>query len=250
MGAGAGYNIRGTIDFNSIKINSFKVEEPYFESEEVTKGNYIDWQYIHIDCDIDCAVDNISSESYYYGGTLHGLTPIKITHMSLTPKHDDIEDISEIDESVIIDALYDLKFDCSIGGGWSHSKFDGNISCGIDDLEESDYSDFYLDGIGMFITNKDAIEVLDKYATGDNYEERYSVVDIDNNIISDDFYGDELKYAIDYAEENNGYQVESEKIWYSYEISDSGEIDIWDEDVDYDNVSIEWTNPNYIDEDF
>ena len=212
MGAGAGYNIKGTIDYDSIKINSFEVNGPFTATEKLSGGHTQDYQVIQIKCDI--------------------------------------EDISEIDESVIMDALYDLKFDAKIGGGWTHSTFTGDISCGIYDLDVWESSDFGIDEIVMYITNKDAIEVLDKYATGDNYEERYSVVDIDNNIISDDFYGDELKYAIAYAEENNGYQVESEKIWYSYEISDSGEIDIWDEDVDYDNVSIEWTNPNYIDDDF
>lgn len=250
MGAGAGYNIKGTIDYDSIKINSFEVNEPFILTEKLGGGRTMDYQIIPIKCDIDCLAEDVASESYYNGGTLYGFTPIKITEMSLISNYDDIEDISEIDESVIMDALYDLKFDAKIGGGWIHSTFAGDISCGIYDLDVWESSDFGIDEIVMYITNKDAIEVLDKYATGDNYEERYSVVDIDNNIISDDFYGDELQYAIDYAEENNGYQVESEKIWYSYEISDAGEIDIWDEDVDYDNVSIEWTNPNYIDDDF
>ena len=250
MGAGAGYNIKGTIDYDSIKINSFEVNGPFTATEKLSGGHTQDYQVIQIKCDIDCVAEDVVSESYYYGGTLHGNTPIKITEMSLIPNYDDIEDISEIDESVIMDALYDLKFDAKIGGGWTHSTFTGDISCGIYDLDVWESSDFGIDEIVMYITNKDAIEVLDKYATGDNYEERYSVVDIDNNIISDDFYGDELKYAIDYAEENNGYQVESEKIWYSYEISDAGEIDIWDEDYDYNNVSVEWTNPNYIEEDF
>lgn len=248
MGAGAGYNIKGTIDYDSIKINSFKVEEPYFESEEVTKGNYIDWQYIHIDCDIDCAVENISSESYYFGGTLHGLTPIKITHMSLTPKHDDIEDISEIDESVIRDALDGLKFDAKIGGGYIHSKFTGDISCDTNDLEENSYTDFYFNEIIMHITNKYAIEALDIYATGDNYEERYSVFDADGNILSDDFYDGELDSAIEYAEENNGYQVESEKFWRTYEISDDGYVYDYDLDIE-EGSNLEWENPNYVDED-
>lgn len=246
MGAGAGYNIKGTIDYDSIKINSFKVEEPYFESEEVTKGNYIDWQYIHIDCDIDCTVENISSESYYYGGTLHGLTPVKITHMSLTPKHDDIEDISEIDESVIMDALYDLKFDCSIGGGWTHSKFDGNISCGTDNLEESDYSDFYLNGIDMYITNRDAIEAIDTYVLGDNYSDEYKVVDIDGEELE---YFDDFDDAVEWAKENNGYQVWGSRVWYEYAITSGGDIESDILDID-DEIGKDWTNPNYIDEDF
>lgn len=244
MGAGAGYNIRGTIDADSIKINSFEVEEPYFESEEVTKGNYIDWQYIHIDCDIDCAVDNISSESYYFGGTLHGLTPIKITHMSLTPKHDDIETISEIDESVIIDALYDLTFDCSIGGGWSHSKFDGNISCGIDDLEESDYSDFYFDGIDMYITNRDAITILDEYACGDNYSIEYLVEDSNFDVVADGF-GDDYEAAVDYAINNNEHLVVSQKTWTIYEISDDGYIDEYDYET-ADDLEVEWDSDDYL----
>lgn len=249
MGAGAGYNIKGTIDYDSIQINSFDVGEPFHIREKLSRNFTAQSQVIPIKCDIDCAAKDIISESYYDSGILHGYTPIKITEISLIPHVDDIEDISEIDESVIRDALDGLKFDAKIGGGWIHSKFGGDISCGTDDLDENEYSDFYFDEIVMYITNEGAIDVLDKYSTGDNYEERYSVVDIDNNIISDDFYGDELESAIAYAEENNGYQVESEKIWYSYEISDDGEIYIWDEDIDFNDVSVEWTNPNYVDED-
>lgn len=249
MGAGAGYNIKGTIDYDSIKINSFEVDEPFTVTEKLSGGYTRDYQVIKIKCDIDCTAEDVVSESYYYGGTLHGLTPIKITEISLIPGGDDIEDISEIDESVIRDALDGLKFDAKIGGGWTHSKFTGDISCDTNDLDENDYTDFYFNEIVMYITNEGAIDVLDKYALGDNYEERYSVVDIDGNIISDDFYTGELNSAISYAKENNGYQVESEKIWCTYEIANDGNVYTWDEDYDFGETVVEWENPDYIDED-
>ncbi len=249
MGAGAGYNIKGTIDYDSIKINSFEVEEPFTTTDDFGNGYSQTYQVIPIKCDIDCSVEDIVSESYYYGGTLYGLTPIKITEMSLIPYDDDIEDISEITEGDIRRVLSNLEFDTSIGGGWTHSTFNGDISCNGDNLKEAGYNDFYFNEIVMYITNEDAIDVLDKYALGDNYEERYSVVDIDGNIISDDFYTGELDSAISFAKENNGYQVESEKIWCTYEISDDGNVYVYDEDYDFDDVSVEWTNPNYIDED-
>lgn len=247
MGAGAGYNVKGTIDYDSIKINSFEVMEPFMVTEKLSGGYTQDYQVIQIKCDIDCAVENIMSESYYDGGTLYGFTPIKITEMSLIPKYDDVDDISEIDEYIIRDALDNLKFDARLGGGWVHSKFTGDISCGTNELDENDYSDFYFNEIIMYITNENAIEVLDEYATGDNYTKRYSVVDIDGEIIADDF-DDDLEGAIAFADENNGYRVESETMRYIYELSADGDIDIYDFEAE-DNIVLEWENSNYIDED-
>lgn len=244
MGAGAGYNIRGTIDYDSIKINSFEVNEPFTVTEKLSGGYTHDYQVIQIKCDIDCAAENVVSESYYDSGTLHGFTPIKITEISLIPGGDDIEDISEIDESVIRDALDGLKFDAKIGGGWIHSKFTGDISCDTNDLEENSYTDFYFNEIIMHITNKYAIEALDIYATGDNYVDHYYVDD------SNDYgeYFDDLESAISYAEENNGYQVWSIREWYTYEISDDGYVYDYDLDIE-EGSNLEWENPNYIDED-
>jgi hypothetical protein len=243
MGAGAGYNIKGTIDANSIKINSFEVEEPYFTDGEDNVFNF-KYQIIPIKCDIDCKAEDVISESYYDGGTLHGLTPIKITEMSLIPYSDDIEDISEITEDIIWYALRDLKFDVLIGGGWSHHTFDGDISCDGDDLKEDSYSDFYFNEIIMHITNDGAIEALDTYAAGDNYSEEYRVTDEDGDTID---YFDDFDEAVEYAIGIDAYQVLPTKTWYEYYITDSGDIetDILDEDDDFRE---DWTNPNYIEE--
>ena len=179
MGAGAGYNIKGTIDYDSIKINSFEVSEPFTVTEKLSRNYTQDYHVIKIKCDIDCAAEDVISESYYDGGTLYGFTPIKITEISLIPDVDDIEDIPEIDESVIRDALDGLKFDARIGGGWIHTNFDGDISCDADELEDAGYTGFYFNEIVMYVTNQDAIDVLNKYATGDNYSEEYKVTDED-----------------------------------------------------------------------
>lgn len=245
MGAGAGYNIKGTIDYDSIKINSFEVNEPFILTEKLSGGHTMDYQIIPIKCDIDCLAEDVASESYYNGGTLYGFTPIKITEMSLIPYGDDIEDISEIDESVIMDALYDLKFDAKIGGGWIHSTFAGDISCDTNDLDENDYTDFYFNEIVMHITNNQAIEAIDTYVLGDNYSDEYKVVDIDGEEMD---YFDDYDEAVEYAKENNGYQVLGSRLWYEYAITSGGDIESDILDID-DEIGKDWTNPNYIDED-
>ena len=245
MGAGAGYNIKGTIDYDSIKINSFEVNEPFTITEKLSGGYTQDYQVIQIKCDIDCAAKDVAGESYYDGGTLYGFTPIKITEMSLIPDGDDIEDISEIDEYVIRDVLDGLKFDAKLGGGWVHSKFTGDISCDVNDLSENEYTDFYFNEIIMHITNEGAIEALDKYSAGDNYSEEYRVTDEDGDTID---YFDDFDEAVEYAIGIDAYQVLPTKTWYEYYITDSGDIetDILDEDDDFRE---DWTNPNYVDED-
>lgn len=245
MGAGAGYNIKGTIDYDSIKINSFEVDEPFIVTEKLGGGYTRDYQVIKIKCDIDCAAKDIVGESYYYGGTLYGFTPIKITEMSLIPDGDDIEDISEIDEYVIRDVLDGLKFDVSLGWGWVHSTFTGDISCDTNDLDENDYTDFYFNEIVMHITNNQAIEAIDTYVLGDNCSDEYKVVDIDGEDMD---YFDDYDEAVKWAKENNGYQVWGNRVWYEYSITNSGEIESDVLDFD-DEIGKDWTNPNYIDED-
>ena len=247
MGAGAGYSIKGTIDYDSIKINWFEVEEPFVTTEEYDDGYTSDYQIIPIKCDIDCAAEDVVGESYYDGGTLRGYTPIKITELSLIPKYfrNNIEDISEIDESVIVDALDGLKFDVSLGGGWVHSTFTGDISCDGRNLSEPDYADFYFNEIVMYITNNQAIKAIDTYVRGDNYSDEYKVVDI---------YGDDIEFfdnyddAVEYAKENNSFGVLGSRLWYEYIITDGGDVESEIFDID-DEICRDWTNPNYIDED-
>ena len=248
MGAGAGYNIRGTIDGSSIKINSYEVAEPYFDGKT---------QIIPIQCNIDCSASDVTAESYYYGGKLYGDIPIKITKMSLIPEfpYDEdfeyIEDISEIDESTIKDALYDLSFDIRIGGGWTHSTFDGDISFYEDDMSSeltdtlSAYPDFVFNELIMHITSKIAIKVLDEYARGENYGDEYRVVNIDGDTLE---YFEDYDEAIAYAKENNGYEVWGTRQWYEYALTNGGddvEVDIIDID---DDIGKDWTNPDYIEE--
>lgn len=245
MGAGAGYNIKGTIDYDSIKINSFEVNEPFILTEKLSGGHTMDYQIIPIKCDIDCLAEDVVGESYYYGGTLYGFTPIKITEISLIPDGDDIEDISEIDEYLIQDVLGGLKFDVSLGGGWVHSTFTGDISCDTNDLDENDYTDFYFNEIVMHITNNQAIEAIDTYVLGDNYSDEYKVVDIDGEEMD---YFEDYDEAVEYAKENNGYQVLGSRVWYEYAITSGGDIESDILDID-DEIGKDWTNPNYIDED-
>ena len=244
MGAGAGYIIKGTIDYDSIQINSFEVDEPFIVTEKLSGGYTQDYQVIKIKCDIDCAAKDVVGESYYYGGTLRGFTPIKITEISLIPDGDDIEDISEIDEYIIRDALDGLKFNVSLGWGWVHSTFTGDISCNTNDLDENDYTDFYFNEIVMHITNNQAIEAIDTYVLGDNYSDEYKVVDIDGEEMD---YFDDYDEAVEYAKENNGYQVLGSRLWYEYAITSGGDIESDILDID-DDIGKDWTNPNYIDE--
>ena len=245
MGAGAGYNVKGTIDYDSIKINSFEVGELSTKSEKVRGGPIVQYPTIPITCDIDCYAEDIYCESYMYGGTLYGPTPIKITKMVLVPQYDDIEDIPEIDESTIKDALYELAFDVSLGAGWIHSTFTGDISCSTYELKEYGYPDFEFDEISMRITNKQAVEVIDEYVCGDNYSDEYKVVDIDGIELE---YFEDFDDAVEWAKENNGYQVWGSRIWYDYYITNSGDVESDVRDFD-DDIGKDWTNPDYIDED-
>lgn len=244
MGAGAGYNIKGTLEL--VKINSYEVGEP-FDVTEKLGGDYVrKYQVFPIKCDIDCIVENVSSESYMYGGILRGLTPIKITEMSIVSDYAEIEDVSEIDDSVIEDALYDVTFDVVYGWGWTHATFDGELHCETRDLKEGAYGLTNLNDLTMHITSEGAIEALDTYALGENYTDDYKVVDIDGNELE---YFDDFDDAVDWAKENNGYQVWGNRVWYEYSITNSGEIESDVLDFD-DEIGKDWTNPNYIDEDF
>ena len=248
MGAGAGYSVRGVIDPNTIKINWFEVESPFIKTEDFGDGYTKDYQLIPIKCDIDCGAKDVESEAYYDYGVLLGLTPIKITEMTLIPYYD-LEDISEVTEDVIWYALRNLKFDVTIGGGWSHTTFNGELYCEDNQLNEDPYNDFYFQSLTMHVTSKQAIEAIDEYSTGDNIVDRYSVVDIEGDFIEELF--DDLDEAISFAKETNGYQVISEKMIYTYEVSIDGEVGVYDSEYirEY-GSTVEWTNPNHIDEDY
>ena len=62
-------------------------------------------------------------------------------------------------------------------------------------------------------------------------------------------YFDDFDEAVEYAISINAYQVLPIKTWYEYYIAENGDIDTDILDVD-EGFGEDWTNPNYIEEDF
>lgn len=204
-GAGAGYTVKGTIDYTTIKINNYNVVST---SEPDKYGEVV----AEIDCDIDVGLTDVSAESYYYGGEIEGdPIPAKITHLSLNVQRiysEETEDyeLGEIDEGNIEDSLNDLTVYPVIGGGWSHLTFNGDLSCDYNEMDMNIYSDLTVQAIDMVITNQDVIGIIDDLVRGEN-NSQYTVRDVDGDILEE--FDDEDE-AIEWAKANNGYYVEIE----------------------------------------
>lgn len=178
-GPGAGYTISGEI--KNIKINSFEYQ-------------IINETEIDVDCDIDAELFDCEFYSYYYGGDIDSV-PIKITRLHLETFVDEIS-TRDIDEYDIRDTLIGVKIKALLGGGWSHSTFDGEVT--TDDIKDNSYGDFYIVEMDFYIPNKTIVNYIDRVVTGDTYANIYTVYDYNDNIIYDEA---ETEYeAIKYAE--------------------------------------------------
>ena len=194
-GPGAGYTIRGKV--GDVEINSLTIKDTQED------GNYI---YYTIDCDIDLDLDDVECESAYYGGTISE-TPVKVEYMKLSAGKD--WDLPAPTDDSVFDLLMGLKIDTVYGGGWSHSTFELKVK----------------------FTDPGAVDAIDKYATGDNYNVEYAVVDDSGNKI-EYFVDNELDDAIEYAKENNCVKVVETRWYWEYLGNDEyDDIDSYDEDV-------------------
>ena len=83
-GPGAGYTVEGEID-RVVSINSFKVVDKEYEGEYTPydSDEPVEYYTIGIECDVDILLNNVSIESYYYGGLIESSIPAKLNYISL-----------------------------------------------------------------------------------------------------------------------------------------------------------------------
>ena len=212
-GAGAGYNITGTID--EAAINSFKVVE-------TTEDKYGIPTYL-VDCDISATLEDVTFESYYDGGHVDS-AQIKITKLCLADNHEP-EEKGELNNYNIQQSLDGTKVKSLIGGGWVHQTFDGYIDFDLtsyekDNAEGSVYSDFYVLAVEYHFIDEDLIKFIDLAVQGENVVEEYIVYAEDYDEL--DRFDSEEK-AIEFAKNTpNAMKVEQ----YSYRYEFDGDIDI------------------------
>jgi len=178
-GPGAGYTVSGKLMYDP-EIKKFTI---------VNKSD----DFIELDCDINGELADVEAYAYYDGGNITEFVPVKITYIKLQPIYDD--DV-KLDKFTLRDALDNIKFETHIGGGWSHTLFDGDLS--TDDIKDNHYTSFYVLEIGMHITDNKMIQYIDDVVTGEVVEEVYSVYSDWENL--GDFETSEE--AIEYAESN------------------------------------------------
>lgn len=173
-GPGAGYWIKGTIE--NVNVKSFDAKR---------KGDEYD-----ITADIDATFEDVSFESYYYGSKLDS-SPIHITHLSL-----DAEVWGEPTKSDIEDALKGLNVTVLIGGGWSHTTFDGWIGARVEDIG-TDYGDIL--SLTFEMTDKSDVKFIDKSVKGDTITTEIQVMTPDYEYLGS---FDTLEDAKEFAEGN------------------------------------------------
>jgi hypothetical protein len=218
-GAGAGYSIKGTI--NNTKINSI---------HNMTVREESDGYVFDIELDADADFDDVSFYSYYYGDEIDS-TKIKISKVSIYGGTDD----TPLKESEIISSINDTKIGVMIGAGYSHTTFDGNIEAYADTSEISSSFDDVLE-IEFDLTDKNAIEFIDKAVEGENISTEYAVI-VDDDV--DDVFATEEE-AIEYAEE---FEVETVKNLY---VQILYTIEKFDDDVDEEFGDIIWRDGEYL----
>ena len=228
-GAGAGYDIQGTLFFE--EVNNLEII-----SVNESSDNYYNTEMVDVVCKFDAKaqISNLKASSYYYGGEIKGVGDIdlKVDKCFISVDKDewniDFKNAKEIADYI---KEQEADFDMSYGGGWLHSQYDGTISKEGYEIELESNGDWQI--VDAKILDKDLIECIDKIVSGKNVEYR---------VIQD---GEEIEWfeneqdAIDFAEKNNCSRVE--KYYLSYEFN--GEyIDISDDGGDYGDIV--WENKN------
>ena len=220
-GPGAGYTVKGTIKNVSVNNVDITSEESDYGITYVATG------------DITADLEDVSCDSYYYGGAISS-TPIKIERVVFTEdKSYELE--SKPEERDIYDLLESTKIETTVGGGWSHTTFDGELECTEYNIDWSPYATAYTpDIIEIKFTDPKAVDAIDKYATGEAYDTEYSVLDENEDEIE---YFDTEEGAIKYAKENS-YPYVAETHW-GWEYAGNGDYNTTDR---FDSSEIIWTN--------
>lgn len=188
-GPGAGYFISGKI--SDVEVKSFvKTGEKQDEYSNLAIFK----------TDIKATLNDVEAESYYYSGSIKS-APISIYYVELGAN--ETEDYTDADwKQYLIDALNKCAIKTVIGGGWSHTTFDGNIEAGEYDIKDGDdVAAVYFD-----MTDKEDVEYIDKAVTGDTIYDTYEVLD-ENSEFIEGF--DDKDEAIKFAKENEeAFKVE------------------------------------------
>lgn len=212
-GAGAGYTVKGKINYDSINIKSFNIVSDENDVAEV-------------DCDIDAKLDDVTFESYYYGDRVEE-ADVHISHITLDKQYLEPED-EDINETTIRDALDGLTVDPLIGGGWTHTTFDGELDCDENHTDGNSYSTLTVIGAQMDIVDTNLIDFINKAVQGENIVTEYSVWKDDDMLES----FDNEDSAIEYAKEKGADKVQTSNFRYDF-------YENW-EDLDDDEVI--WTS--------
>lgn len=209
-GPGAGYTVSGTL--TNVKINNVKGIEP------AGKDNY--GTYFEVELDAVADFVDVKADSYYYGGDIDS-TPVSIIRARVNSDNEPtVEEVK--------DAIEGAKINVTLGGGWSHSTFDGFIEGDLNKSPSSiDTYESVLDGILFELTDERAVTYLDKAVQNENTETLYAVGY--ENSYEDAFENEEE--AIAYAKEH-GY----DEVRIVYDTTH------WNGDVDSEYGDTVWTN--------
>ena len=232
-GAGAGYDILGTLFFN--EVNNLEII-----SVNESSDSYYGTEMLDVVCKFDAKaeVSNLRASSYYYGGEIKGVGDIdlKVDKCLISVDKDewniDFKNAKEVADYI---TSLEADFDMSYGGGWSHSTYDGTIAKEGYEIELDSNGDWQI--VDAKILDKDLIECIDKIVTGKNVE--YVVIQDGEEI--EEF--ENKQDAIDFAEKNNCSRVEGYSLSYEF----NGEyidiyVDIYDNGGDYGDIV--WKNDN------
>ena len=222
-GPGAAYTVR-IKGAESVSVRSAKV------ANVVMDDNWVD--YIVLDVDVDYKVEFMSFDSYYYGSSMH-MCPVRVT--KLVAYYDDLRyyaNVDDGDESVkqelynlpkeeieaLITDLLEQEHEFTIGGGYIHTKFNGELS-------NDDYT-------GK-ITDPNAVEFVDDAVSSNNRYETYRVVLDDRDIYESYEDKDEAirvadELAADPAYEDTQIDVEFVIEYYIYD-PETGSYDYTDD---------------------
>ena len=214
-GAGAGYTIRGEVSRNKT-----------FNKIEITpNGIDGDNALFTVKCDIDATLEDVSAHSYYYGTPKKFNAPIKITEVKLSVYAEDLGGgtLSVEEAKEIINTISTIE--TTIGGGWSHTTFDGNIDVNIyRDTLESPYDE--VTDLSFRFLDDYQVKYIDRAVLGDLYTEGYVVRDREGEIIADDF--EKLADAMSFAKNNKNAQYVVKDTFV--ELS-NGNVDLYDSEV-------------------
>ena len=214
-GAGAGYTIRGEVSRNKT-----------FNKIEITpNGIDGDNALFTVKCDIDATLEDVSAHSYYYGTPKKFNAPIKITEVKLSVYAEDLSGgtLSVEEAKEIINTISTIE--TTIGGGWSHTTFDGNIDVNIyRDTLESPYDE--VTDLSFRFLDDYQVKYIDRAVLGDLYTEGYVVRDREGEIIADDF--EKLEDAMSFAKNNKNAQYVVKDTFV--ELS-NGNVDLYDSEV-------------------